>query len=257
MPTRVLIVDDEEPGRVNLRYSLAAHPGCVIVAECDGTASARAALAVQEIDLVFLDVQMPQESGLSLARELSAQAAPPLIVFVTAHSVHAIEAFEVHALDYLLKPVDDVRLAQAVERAGAMLAQRQRRAYGDALRGYVAAEASPYLDNLSVRSIGRIDQVSTADILWVESAGNYVQLHTAARSLLHRVPLGRLERHLDPADFLRVHRGAMVRRTQIASLAVAGDSSYRLALHCGAEVGVSERYVPLVRAAMQGRHAAP
>lgn len=255
MPIRVLIVDDEEPGRVNLRYSLAAHPGCVIVAECDGAASARAALAAHEIDLVFLDVQMPQESGLSLARELSVQPAPPLIVFVTAHSVHAIEAFEVHALDYLLKPVDDVRLAQAVERAGAMLSQRH--GFGEALRGYIAAQASPYLDTISVRSIGRIDQVCTAHILWLESAGNYVQLHTASRSLLHRVPLGRLERHLNPADFLRVHRGAIVRRAQIASLAVAGDSSYRLALHCGAQVTVSERYVHLVREAMQGRHAAP
>lgn len=250
MTIRVLIVDDEEPGRVNLRYSLAAHPGCIIVAECGGAASARAALAAQEIDLVFLDVQMPQESGLSLARELSAQAAPPLIVFVTAHSVHAIEAFEVHALDYLLKPVDDMRLAQAVERAGAMLAQRQRHAFGDALRGYVAAEASLYLETISVRSVGRIDQVRTEHILWVESAGNYVQLHTAARSLLHRVPLGRLERHLNPADFLRVHRGAIVRRTQIASLAVAGDGSYRLALRCGAEVTVSEKYLQLVKASM-------
>lgn len=251
MPIRVLIVDDEEPGRVNLRYSLAPHRQCAIVAECDSAASARAALAAHEVDLVFLDVQMPQETGLSLARALSRQAEPPLIVFVTAHSVHAVEAFEVHALDYLLKPVDDVRLAHAVERAASMLAQRQRGAYGDALRGYVDAAASPYLENISVRSIGRIDRVSTAHILWVEAAGNYVQLHTAARSLLHRVPLSRLEQHLNPKDFVRVHRGAIVRRTQIASLAVAGDGSYLLGLHCGAAVAVSERHVQSVRMALQ------
>jgi two-component system LytT family response regulator len=251
MPIRVLIVDDEEPGRVNLRYSLAPHRQCAIVSECDSAASARAALAAGEIDLVFLDVQMPQETGLSLARALSVQSEPPLIVFVTAHSAHAIEAFEVHALDYLLKPVDDARLAQAVERAASMLAQRQRRAYGDALRGYVGAAASPYLENISVRSIGRIDQVSTAHIWWVESAGNYVQLHTSTRSLLHRVALSRLEQHLNPEHFLRVHRGAIVRRAQIASLVVAGDGSYLLGLHCGAEVAVSERYVQSVRAAMQ------
>ena len=250
---RVLIVDDEEPGRVNLRYMLAQHRRCAIVAECDSAAGARAALAAGDVDLVFLDVQMPQETGLSLARALSVQAEPPLIVFVTAHSVHAIEAFEVHALDYLLKPVDDARLAQAVERAAAMLAQRQRRAYGDALRGYAAAaaSASPYLDTISVRSIGRIDQVSTMHVLWIESAGNYVELHTAGRSLLHRVALSRLEQHLDPFEFLRVHRGAIVRRTQMASLAVAGDGSYLLGLRCGAEVAVSERYVDSVRAAMR------
>lgn len=250
-PMRVLIVDDEEPGRVNLRYMLASHRNCVIVAECDGAASARDVLAGADIDLVFLDVQMPRETGLSLARALSVRAEPPMIVFVTAHSTHAIEAFEVHALDYLLKPVDDTRLAQAVERALAMLAQRQRPAFGEALRGYVEAHASPYLDNISVRSIGRIDQVRSARILWIESAGNYVQLHTAARSLLHRVALSRLERHLDPFDFLRVHRGAIVRRTQMASLAVAGDGSYLLGLHCGAKVPVSERYVQSVRAAMR------
>jgi two-component system LytT family response regulator len=250
-PMRVLIVDDEEPGRVNLRYMLAPHRRCVIVAECDSAASARDALGRSDIDLVFLDVQMPRETGLSLARALSVRAEPPLIVFVTAHSAHAIEAFEVHALDYLLKPVDDTRLAQAVERALAMLAQRQRPAFGEALRGYAAAEASTYLDNISVRSIGRIDQVGTDQILWIESAGNYVQLHTAARSLLHRVALSRLERHLEPLDFLRVHRGAIVRRTQMASLAVAGDGSYLLGLRCGAEVAVSERYVETVRAAMR------
>jgi two-component system LytT family response regulator len=251
MTIRVMIVDDEEPGRLNLRYCLSAHGECVVVAECNGAASARSALAAHEIDLLFLDVQMPQESGLSLARTLSVQAAPPLIVFVTAHSVHAIEAFEVHALDYLLKPLDDVRLAQTLERASAMLAQRQRRAYGDALRGFVAAETSPYLDNISVRSIGRIDQIGTRQILWIESAGNYVQLHTATRSLLHRVTLSRLEQHLDPADFLRVHRGAIVRRSQMASLLVAGDGSYQLELQCGAQVPVSERYAPMARAAMR------
>jgi two-component system LytT family response regulator len=248
---RLLIVDDEEPGRVNLRYCLAAYPECEIVAECGSAASARAALASGEIDVVFLDIQMPQETGLSLARALSQQAEPPLIIFVTAHSVHAIEAFEVHALDYLLKPVDDARLAQAVERASAMLAQRQRPADGEALRGYVGAGAAPYLDNISVRSTGRIDQVSTGNILWIESAGNYVQLHTAARSLLHRVALSAMEKHLNPGQFLRVHRGAIVRRAQISSLAVAGDGSYLLTLHCGAKVPVSERYVQLVRAAMQ------
>lgn len=248
---RLLIVDDEEPGRVNLRYALAAHLECEIVAECASAASARATLARKEIDVVFLDIQMPQESGLSLARVLSLQAEPPLIIFVTAHSEHAIEAFEVHALDYLLKPLDDARLAQAVERAAAMLAQRQRQAYGDALRGYVGVGASQYLAHISVRSIGRIDQVDTAHILWIESAGNYVRLHTATKCLLHRVALSRLEHHLNPSQFLRVHRGAIVRRDQVSRLAVVGDGSYLLTLHCGAEVPVSERYWQSVKASMQ------
>ena len=239
------IVDDEEPGRTNLRLAMAAHPLWQLAFEADSAARAREALALCRIDLLFLDIQMPRESGLLLARELGRMCEPPLVVFVTAHSAHAIEAFEVHALDYLLKPLDDARLAQAVERAALLLAGRQRGAYGRALHAY--AEGPAYLEQISVRSVGRIDQVRVADILWVEAQGNYVALHTAAGSPLHRVALSRLEAHLDPAQFLRVHRGSIVRRTQIAGLSVAGDGMYLLRLRAGPEVPVSERYVAAVR----------
>jgi len=246
---RYAIVDDEEPGRNNLRLAMQAHPGWQLAFEADSALRARAALIAQRIDLLFLDIQMPRESGLLLARELGRLVEPPLVVFVTAHSTHAIEAFEVHALDYLLKPLDDARLAQAVERAGMMLAARQRGAYGRALHAY--AEGPAYLEQISVRSVGRIDQVRVADILWCEAQGNYVALHTAAGSPLHRVALSRLEAHLDPACFLRVHRGAIVRRTQAAGLRVAGDGSWLLRLRCGAELPVSERYVAAVRALLR------
>src|SRR6059058_3013751 len=162
MAIRYLIVDDEAPGRTNLRLALGAHPDWVLVSECESAAQARAALTGQEVDVIFLDVQMPIESGLALARDVSRLGEPPLIVFVTAYSEHAIDAFEVHALDYLLKPVGDVRLAQAVERVSAMLGQRQREAYGAAVRDYVAADAggpAKYLEHLNVRSVGRIEQV--------------------------------------------------------------------------------------------------
>lgn len=246
IPVRYLIVDDEAPSRLNLRLALAAFPGWTLVAECDGAASARAAMADADIDVVFLDIQMPRESGLALARDLSRLREPPLVIFVTAYSTHAIDAFEVHALDYLLKPLDDARLAHAVERSEAMLRQRQREAFGQVLRNYV--EAPPYPETFSVRSTGRIEQVRVADVLWIESAGNYVELHLAARTVLHRIPLARLEALLKPDDFLRVHRGTIVRRDQVKVLEVAGDGSYRLLLRCGAEVAVSERYVKAVRA---------
>src|SRR6476661_8119011 len=141
MTVRYLIVDDEAPSRANLRLALAAHPDWLLVAECDGAAAARAMLAAQDVDVIFLDIQMPVESGLVLAREVSRLHEPPLIVFATAYSEHAVDAFEVHALDYLLKPVNDARLAQTVERIGAMLGKRQREAYGAALRDYVDADA--------------------------------------------------------------------------------------------------------------------
>jgi two-component system LytT family response regulator len=251
MAVRYLIVDDELPSRANLRLALAAHPDWRLVAECDGTAAAREVLAAQEVDVIFLDIQMPAESGLVLAREISRASAPPLIVFATAYSEHAIDAFEVHALDYLLKPLNDARLAQTVERIGAMLGQRQREAYGAALRDYVdAGQTKATLERINVRSVGRIEQIRVADILWIESAGNYVELHLARRTVLHRITLNRVETLLAPGDFLRVHRSAIVRRSEIARLDSVGDGSYRLTLRCGATVAVSERYLGAVKSAM-------
>jgi len=253
MAIHYLIVDDEAPGRTNLRLALGAHPDWVAAGECDGTASARAVLAGRDVDVVFLDIQMPAESGLVLARELSRLHEPPLIVFVTAYSEHAVDAFDVHALDYLLKPLNDARLAQAVERSAAMLRHRQRQAYGAALRDYVDAGTGPQgarLDHLNVRSVGRIEQIRVKDILWIESAGNYAELHLASRTVLHRTTLNRLEALLPPDGFLRVHRGAMVRRDQIASLATTGDGTYRLTLRCGGTVAVSERYQGALKTAM-------
>jgi two-component system LytT family response regulator len=252
MRVRYLIVDDEAPSRANLRLALGAHPDWVLAGECDGTAAARMLLAAQDVDVIFLDIQMPAESGLVLAREVSRVPAPPLIVFVTAYSEHAVDAFDVHALDYLLKPLNDARLAQTVERIGAMLGQRQREAYGAALRDYVDAGAGreAVLERINVRSVGRIEQILVADILWIESAGNYVELHLAGRTVLHRITLNRLETLLAPGDFLRVHRGAIVRRSEIARLDTIGDGSYRLTLRCGAAVAVSERYLAALKSAM-------
>lgn len=253
MPVRYLIVDDEAPGRANLRLALGAHPDWLLVAECDGTASARAAMARWDVDVLFLDIQMPAESGVVLARELSRLREPPLIVFVTAYSEYAVDAFEVHALDYLLKPLDDARLAQAVERIAAMLKYRQRAAYGAAVRDYVDAASGPgraCLERINVRSIGCIEQIRVRDILWIESAGNYVELHLSARTVLHRITFTRLEALLGPDDFLRVHRSVIVRRDQIASLATTGEGSYRLTLRCGASVAVSERHLAAVKSAM-------
>jgi two-component system LytT family response regulator len=250
---RYLIVDDEAPSRANLRLALGCHPDWQLLAECDGAPAARAALAAYDVDVIFLDIQMPAESGLVLAREISRLREPPLIVFATAYSEHAVDAFEVHALDYLLKPLNDARLAQTVERIAAMLGQRQREAYGAALRDYVdagAGQAVERLERINVRSVGRIEQIRVDDILWVESAGNYVELHLEGRTVLHRITLNRLEALLAPGDFLRVHRSAIVRRSEIARLETVGDGSYRLTLRCGAAVAVSERYLAALKSAM-------
>ncbi|MDQ1919991.1 LytR/AlgR family response regulator transcription factor [Massilia pseudoviolaceinigra] len=257
MMVRALIVDDEEPGRVNLRYALADHPRWQVAGECPSVAAAQAFIATRDVDVVLLDIQMPGGSGLMLARALAGLANPPLVIFVTAHNAFALDAFEVHALDYLLKPVHDARLATALARAESMLELRQRPAYGAALRAWVEASDEPpgmpdrYWQQVSVRSVGRIECIRLADVDWIETCGNYVSLHLATRSVMHRLPLSRLLAHLDPARFLRVHRGAVVRTSQAANLAVVGDGAWRLTLRSGAHVAVSERYVDAVRAAMR------
>ena len=251
MTVRYLIVDDEAPSRTNLRLALGAHAGWALVAECDSAAAARAAISAYEVDVIFLDIQMPGESGLALARDICQLNEPPLIIFVTAYSEHAVDAFEVHALDYLLKPLDDARLAHAVSRSAAMLRQRQREAYAAALRDFVAPDHARRVEHINVRSVGSIEQIRISDILWIESAGNYVELHLAARMVLHRITLNRIETLLDAGEFLRVHRGAIVRRDQIASLATTGDGTYQLRLRCGGVTAVSERYLGALKSALK------
>lgn len=273
-PVRVLIVDDEPLARTNLRHALAAHVRFEVVAECHSVAEARVVLGADHgipsqragpsvegrsvgVDVVFLDIRMPAENGLVLSRELIARADPPLIVFVTAHGDFAIEAFELHALDYLLKPVDDERLALAVTRIEEMLRLRQRAAYATAVHGYLTdandsslGESPSYLTRLSVRSVGRIESIAVDDVQWFGASGNYVELHLAKRKVLHRVSMAALEQRLDPSVFLRVHRSTIVRRSDVGVLRVTGDGTYLLQLKCGPQINVSERYVEAVRAAM-------
>ncbi len=250
-PFRVLIVDDEDGARANLRHALAAHAGWHLVGECANARQARSVLAATAVDVLLLDIQMPGESGLALARDLFRQPEPPLVLFVTAYERHAIEAFDVHALDYLLKPCSERRLGQALARAAQLLALRQRGPYGRAVQAWLDtgdAGQPSYLSQLTVRSIGQLECIALADVLWIGSADNYVELHTGERVILHRMALSRLAERLDPQVFARVHRCTMVRIDQLQSLAVVGDGSYLLTLRCGDQVAVSERYVQQVRA---------
>ena len=256
-PISALIVDDEQPSRENLRLALRDHPDWHIADLCASVDQARMALRQNVgIDVVFLDVQMPDESGIVLARELSALYAPPVVVFVTAYQHYAVQAFEFHAIDYLLKPFDDERLALALDRVRELLDLRRRGDfYGEALRRYLADSSQPvadaqrpFVDRLCVRSVGHIAMIEVAELDWMLSSGNYVELHVGDRMVLHRSTLAQLDERLDPTQFLRVHRRAIVRRSLCRSLRVIGDGSYQLTLDNGASVPVSERYVAAVRA---------
>lgn len=257
---RVAIVDDEALARSNLHDALASHTDFQIVGEYSRTAEARSALASTRVDLLFLDIRMPGQTGLDFAREYCQSEEAPLIVFVTAFDAHAVEAFEVHALDYLLKPYSDARLAQCMQHARLMLGQAQGSTFRQAQRECVQSMTETgntttpvFWQQIRIKSVGRIECVQLADVQACTAAGNYVELHLAGRTVLHRITMNTLVEHLDPEQFIRVHRSAVVHRQQIARLESLGDGQYELILHNGQRHAISERYLDLVRGALTTR----
>ena len=254
MVFKVLIVDDEAHARTNLRLALAPLGDWAVAADCASAAAARGFLQTNEVDLVLLDVQMPRESGIEMARSLGRMEQPPLIVFATAHRGHALDAFDAHALDYIVKPVDERRLHQAMSRARVLL--EQRAIYTRALRQFTDP-APGFWRELIVRSVGRMDKVAVEDVLWIETAGNYVELHMAERTLLHRTTLTELVQYLDPDQFLRIHRRILVRRDEVLGLRQMQEGGYAVALRCGRSLPISERYWANVKSALEGGKPAP
>ncbi|PXX45164.1 LytR/AlgR family response regulator transcription factor [Undibacterium pigrum] len=245
---RSIIVDDEEHARITLRYALSKFPEWTVLAELKNAATAREYLAQYAVDVVFLDIQMPKESGLELVQNLLEQGKPPLIIFVTAYNAHAIDAFDLHALDYLLKPFNAERFAKTLARAREMLDLTRPPAYGQALAACLASGLqATYPRQVTVRSIGEMESILLSEVYWMGAAGNYVELHLDRRVVLHRVALSKLEEYLDPRQFVRVHRSVIVRADQPAHLQVLGNGGYQLSLRNGAEVPVSKNYVEIVR----------
>lgn len=251
MTFKILIVDDEAHARTNLRLALAPLTEWVVTAEFPCAASARDYLQTNEVDLVLLDVQMPQESGLDMARSLSQMELPPLIIFATAHRGHALDAFDVHALDYIVKPVSEPRLHQAIARAQVLL--EQRATYARALRQFT--DPTPgFWSELIVRSVGRMDRVALKDVHWIETAGNYVELHLAHSTLMHRTTLTELVQYLDPEEFLRIHRRILVRWDHVIGLRQMQDRTDVVALRCGQLLPISESYLAAVKSALKHRN---
>src|SRR5690606_14222565 len=207
-PVRVVIVDDEPPARAKLRRFLAADPRVAIVGEAGDGEEAVRVIEEQRPDVVFLDIRMPGLDGFDVLAALELDALPH-VVFVTAYDEYAVRAFDVRALDYLLKPTDRERVRRALDRAVEAV-QRPRdeddlesrvRDALEELRG----RAGP-LERFLVRQRGRMRLVRAADVDWIEAADNYVRLHVGAESLLARATLAEIEKRLDPAKFARVHR---------------------------------------------------
>lgn len=244
---RVALIDDEPLARLGLRARLAHHPGFECVAEFDSGDSARRGLAAARPDLLIVDVQMPGLTGLELLAQWPA-AERPLAVLHTAHAQHALRAFELQVVDYLLKPLDEERLAEALGRARAAW---RARALG------VDAAPAARRQRFEVRVGRQLQFVEDEELVCVEAAGDYAELHCLdGRCLLLRESLSRLAECLDPQRFLRVHRSAIVRLDQVAALRPLSNRDALLQLRDGRLLRASRQHVPLLMQRLRGTGSA-
>lgn len=247
---RALIVDDEPIARKGVRRELEHDPDVEVAGECTNGRDAVAFIRERAPDLVFLDLQMPELDGFGVVEQVGVERMP-VVVFVTAFDEFALKAFELHALDYVLKPFNGERFRKALRRAKAQarrggaagLDERLLAALRDAGRAAPAGEErEPYLDRVVVKSGGRIFFLSVAEIDWIEAADNYVRLHAGRESHLVQGALGRLEGRLDPKLFLRVHRSTIVNVTRIKELQPLFHGEYAIKLAGGGELTSSRGY---------------
>jgi len=243
MKTRTLIVDDEPLARERLRQLLAGEADIELVGECADGREAVAAIRETSPDLVFLDVQMPELTGFEVLEQVHGGRLP-VIVFVTAHDQFALKAFEVHALDYLLKPFDRDRFQTALRRALDHIRRNQTGELDQRLSALLQDLKPPArpLDRLAVKSSGRVVLVRVDDIDWVEAADNYVELHVGAESHLHRETMADLEQMLPPARFMRISRSAIVNVDRIKELQPLFHGEYAVILRNGTRLTLSRSY---------------
>ena len=245
---RVALIDDEPLARLGLRARLADHPGFECVAEFGDSASALQGLSAAKPELLIVDVQMPGLSGLDLLALWPAEQRP-LAILHTAHAQHALRAYELQVVDYLLKPLDEERLAEALGRA--------RTAWRARALGLSAAPAARR-QRFELRVGRQVHFVDDGEVAWIESAGDYAELHCLdGRRLLLRESLSRLAERLDPERFVRVHRSAIVRMDQVAALRPLSNRDALLQLRDGSLVRASRNHVPQLLERLRDTGSAP
>jgi two-component system LytT family response regulator len=243
MNIRVLVVDDEPLARVGVTTRLSAYSDVLVVGECSTGEEARAKIPQVLPDLIFVDVEMPGISGLDLLRELPRDQAR-CIVFLTAHEEYALDAFNVEALDYLLKPIDDVRFAACIERARRMLALHRQEANFERLYGLLANPESSggMIKRFPVRRGNEFTFVQVEDVDWIEGLGDYAGLHVGDRTHLIREPLTSLEARLDRKHFVRIHRSTIVQVERTIRVEALANRDAILTLRNGKTLRVSRTY---------------
>jgi two-component system LytT family response regulator len=242
---RALIVDDEELGRRMLRSLLSADEDVQVVGEAASASEARRKIAEQQPDLVFMDIEMPGGSGIELLQQIGEPL--PYVIFVTAHPQFALPAFEVHAADYLVKPVQRQRFVGSVLRAKQRIAERRVAGLARQIAGAVgangdgaaavpiaaAAPAQKYADQMTIRVRRRMLSLDVNDISWIQGASQYSRVHTRNGEYLLSRTLASLESELDPRKFFRIHRSAIVNASHVREVRSSGDGRYNIYLHGG------------------------
>ena len=241
---RTVIVDDEAPARTRIRQLLKGELDFQIVAECANGREAVERIISEKPDVVFLDVQMPRLNGLEVCDAICSAPAQPLIIFVTAYDEHALKAFELHAVDYLLKPFDRERFQMTLKhardqlrRANGLSAVRRLEALLEELRPGVREK-----ERLVFKENGRVIFVRTESIDWIEADGNYVRLHAGSESHYVRATLGKLEAQLPPANFMRISRSAVVNLERVKELQPLFYGDYVVILQNGSRLNMTRNY---------------
>jgi len=238
---RVLIVDDEPLIRAGIRDGLTGMAQINIVGECGSGNEAIRTISTDPVDLVLLDVQMQDCTGLDVVERIGPDHMPA-VIFVTAFDEYAVKAFELNAVDYLLKPFDSARLRRSVERAGQRIAARQQSDIAAQLQSLLESRTPKWPERIVVKDGERFDFVSVESIDWVESANNYVQLHCGSRHHLLGESLTNLENRLNPRQFLRVHRCRIVNVSRIEAIHPLIGGTYELALRSGIRLTTGRQY---------------
>ena len=242
-PIRALIADDEALARKFIRRMLKDNHDVEIVGECSNGKDAIAMIRKQNPDVVFLDVQMPEMDGFAVLESIGVDQLPE-IIFTTAYEQYAIRAFELHALDYLLKPFDQARFKDAIQHAKERLrSQRQKdgRLQMSALLESIKNKPQ-YLERLVIKTGGRITFLSTDEINWIEADDKYVHLHTGKVSPMVRQTLNAMEAQLDPRKFSRIHRSAIVNVERIKELQPLFSGEHSILLEDGTKLTLSRSY---------------
>jgi two-component system LytT family response regulator len=248
MKYKVLIVDDEPLARRGIRARLEPLSDFILLDDCEDGIAALKTIRRHQPDLLFLDIQMPVLSGFDLLKRLRKNKLP-LIIFLTAYDEYALRAFEVHALDYLLKPIDDERFAEAITRARRQLKHRSEDSIEERLRELIAQHDHPtatpsdqFVQRFTVRTGSKITFVLVDEIDWIEAVGDYAGLHVNDQTPLVRETLNALETRLDPAKFVRIHRSAIIQLSRICELRTMPNRELRVRLTSGADLKVSRTY---------------